>query len=310
VVSAAYVGSRGVNLTGETDFNTAIPQILPSGQELYPAGSPLRNPNFGGLDIVTQGFSSNYNGLNLSVNRRFNKGLQFQASYTFGKSLDNRSGNNGRQEFNNGQARGFDPFNRGLDYGRSNFDARHTFTANLTYESPFGKGLRGVAGAALSGWQVNTIVKVASGVPFTPLIDGDPDQDRSTDNTARPNLIGDPNSGPHTPDQWYNLDAFAAPTVGFRGTAGRNIVTGPNFRTVDVSLNKSFVLTEKLRLEFRVEGFNIFNRSNFALPSNSDDGSQIFTFNDPGFTRLASAAQITSIVGTARELQFALKLTF
>jgi hypothetical protein len=244
------------------------------------------------------------------VNRRFNKGLQFQASYTYGKSLDNRSGNNGRQEFNNGQARGFDPFNRGLDYGRSNFDVRHTFTANLTYEAPFGKGLKGVAGAALSGWQINTMVKIASGVPFTPLVDGDPDRDGSTDNTARPNLIGDPNSGPHTPDQWYNLAAFTPPALGVRGTAGRNIVTGPNFRTVDLSVNKSFVLTESLKMEFRIEAFNLLNHANFALPSNSDDGSQLFSFTDPGFVKLTSAGQITSVVGTARELQFALKLIF
>jgi len=310
VMSIAYVGSRGVNLYGEGDINTAVPQILPNGQQFFLAGSPLRNPNFQVIDTVYQGFSSNYNGLNLSVNRRFNKGLQLQVSYTYGKSLDNRSGSNGRQEFTNGQARNFDPYNRGLDYGRSNFDVRHNFTANLSYDLPFGKGLKGGAGAALGGWQVNTIVKLASGIPFTPLIDGDPDRDGADDNTARPNLIGDPNSGPHTPDQWYNYAAFAPPTLGFRGTAGRNIVTGPNFRTVDLSLNKSFALTEKLKLEFRAEAFNLFNRANFALPSNSDDGSQLFSFTDSGFALVPSAGAINKVFGTARELQFALKLIF
>jgi hypothetical protein len=310
VMSIAYVGSRGVNLYGESDLNTAIPQIV-NGQEFFPANSPLRNPNFGALDTVYQGFSSNYNGLNLSASRRFNKGFQFQASYTYGKSLDNRSGSNGRQEFNNGQARGFDPLNRALDYGRSNFDVRHTFTANATYELPFGKGLKGYRGAALSGWQVNTIVKIASGIPFTPLVDGDPDRDGTTDNTSRPNLIGDPNSGPHTPDQWYNYAAFAPPTVGFRGTAGRNIVTGPNFRTVDLSMDKIFALTERLNLQFRAEAFNLLNRANFDIPSNSQDGSDLFTFSSSGtFTLLPTAGQITNVIGNARELQFALKLIF
>jgi hypothetical protein len=249
--------------------------------------------------------------LNLSASRRFNKGFQFQASYTYGKSLDNRSGSNGRQEFNNGQARGFDPLNRALDYGRSNFDVRHTFTANATYELPFGKGLKGYRGAALSGWQVNTIVKIASGIPFTPLVDGDPDRDGTTDNTSRPNLIGDPNSGPHTPDQWYNYAAFAPPTVGFRGTAGRNIVTGPNFRTVDLSMDKIFALTERLNLQFRAEAFNLLNRANFDIPSNSQDGSDLFTFSSSGtFTLLPTAGQITNVIGNARELQFALKLIF
>jgi hypothetical protein len=197
-----------------------------------------------------------------------------------------------------------------LDYGRSDFDVRHSFTANVSYELPFGKDLKGVTGAAFSGWQVNSIVKVASGIPFTPLVDGDPDRDGSTDNAARPNLIGDPNTGSRTADQFYNLAAFAPPTLGFRGTAGRNIVTGPNFRTVDLSLNKSFPVTEKLKLQFRAEAFNLLNRTNFDLPSNSDDGSQVFTFTNPGFTPLTTAGQINNIVGNARELQFALKLVF
>jgi len=75
-------------------------------------------------------------------------------------------------------------------------------------------------------------------------------------------------------------------------------------------LNRSFPLAEKLRLQFRVEAFNLFNRANFDLPSNSDDGSQIFSFSSPNFTRLQTAGQIRSVVGTAREIQMALKLIF
>jgi Carboxypeptidase regulatory-like domain len=308
--------TRGVNFFGQGDLNTRIPQILPDGRSFFTGNEPFRNPNFSTIRSAIQGFSSNYNGLNLSANRRFNKGLQFQASYTFGKSLDNRSGNAGRQEYKNGQARIFDPFNRGLDYGRSDFDVRHNFTANVTYELPFGKDLKGIAGAAFSGWQVNSIVKLASGIPFTPLVDGDPDLDGSTDNSARADLVGDPNTGPRTPDQWYNLSAFAPPTVGFRGAAGRNIVTGPNFRTVDLSLNKSFALTEKLNLQLRAETFNLLNRANFDLPSNSDDGSQIFSFSPmtssatASFKPLSTAGRISSIIGNARELQLGLKLVF
>ena len=301
VFTLAYVGSRGVNLLGQGDINLRVPQILSDGRSFFPASGPLRNPAFLNIRSQIQGFNSNYNGMNLSANRRFNNGLQFQVAYTYGKSLDDRSGNSGRQEYSNGQARTFDPFDRRLDYGRSDFDVRQNFTANLTYDLPFGKKLDGFAKTALSGWQINTIVKLASNIPFTPLVSGDPDRDGSEDNSARPNLIGDPNTGPRTAEQWYNLSAFTAPTAGFRGTAGRNIVEGPSFKNVDFSLNRSFSLAERLSLQFRVEAFNLFNRVNFDLPSNSDDGSQIDA---------PAAGQIRGIVGTAREIQMALKLIF
>src|SRR5262249_31171406 len=115
VVTAAYVGSRGVNLIGQGDANTAIPQILPDGRSFFPAGSMRRNRNFDVLRTGIQGFNSWYNSFNLGAARRFNSGLQFQTSYTFGKSIDERSGIAGRQEFGNGQARTFDPYNRRLD---------------------------------------------------------------------------------------------------------------------------------------------------------------------------------------------------
>ncbi|HEY8460450.1 MAG TPA: carboxypeptidase regulatory-like domain-containing protein, partial [Blastocatellia bacterium] len=153
ILTFAYVGSRSVNLLGQGDINTAIPQILSDGRAFFDDDT-RRNPVFDAIRSQIQGFSANYNGLNVSANRRFSKGLQFQASYTFGKSLDDRSGNSGRQEYSNGQARTFDPYDRRLDYGRSDFDVRHNFTANFTYDLPFGKGLKGFAGAAISGWQL------------------------------------------------------------------------------------------------------------------------------------------------------------
>jgi carboxypeptidase family protein/TonB-dependent receptor-like protein len=300
IFTFAYVGSRGVNLLGQGDINTAIPRILSDGQPFFDDDT-RRNPVFDAIRSQLQGFSSNYNGLNLSVNRRFGKGLQFQSAYTLGKSLDDRSGNSGRQEYSNGQARTFDPYDRRLDYGRSDFDVRHNFTANFTYDLPFGKGLKGFAGAAISGWQINSIVKLASGIPFTPLVAGDPDGDGTEDNAARADLVGDPNAGLRTAEQWFNLDAFAEPREGFRGTAGRNIVNGPSFKTVDLSLNKRFALTERFSLQFRVETFNLFNHTNFDLPSNSDDGTTLFT---------SGAGRISGIVGTAREIQLGLKLVF
>lgn len=319
VVTAAYVGSRGVNLLGQGDINTAVPQILPDGRQFYPAGSTRRNRNFDAIRSQIQGFNSWYNAMNLGVVRRFSQGMQFQASYTFGKSLDERSGNSGRQEFSNGQARTFDPYQRFLDKGRSDFDVRHSFVANFSYELPFGRNTTGFVRQLVYGYQFNTIVTLNSGVPFTPLVDGDPDRDGTDDNAARPDLIPGVSLTPvggRSPDLWFNPAAFAPPTPGFRGTAGRNIITGPDFKTVDLSMVKDFPIDEKRRLQFRAEVFNLFNRANFDLPANSQDGSQIFTFIPPAgstparFTPTPSVGRIFSTVGDSREIQFALKFIF
>ncbi|MCI0664502.1 MAG: hypothetical protein L0220_25865, partial [Acidobacteria bacterium] len=284
VMSLAYVGSRGVNLLGQGDINTAIPQILADGRAFFPEGSLRRHPRFDAVRSVIQGFNSWYNSLNVGAARRFNKGLQFQVSYTYGKSIDERSGTGGRSEFTNGQARTFDPYNRSLDHARSDFDVRHSFIANFTYDLPFGKNLKGYAGHILRNWQINSIVTLSSGVPFTVGVDGDVDRDGSEDNLARPNLL--PNvslipAGGRTPEVWFNPLAFAPPDIGFRGTAGRNILNGPNFKTVDFSLVKVFPFQEGRSIQFRIEAFNLFNRANFDLPYNSDDGAQVLIYYPP-----------------------------
>ena len=314
IFSAAYVGSRGINLTGQGDLNTAIPQILPDGRQFFPAGSTRRNRNFDAVRTTLQGFSSNYNSLNLSLARRFSRGLQFQTSYTFGKAMDDRSGTSGRQEFSNGQARNFDPYVRDLDRARADFDVTHTFVANASYDLPFGNNLKGLSRKLVSGWQLNAILTMSSGIPFSAFIDGDPDRDGTDDNVARADLVQGVSlvpSGGRTPNQWFNPNAFAAPTPGFRGTAGRNILLGPNFRSFDLAAVKNIRVTEKRSLQFRVEAFNLLNRANFDLPSNAEDGEQLFTFIAPGsFTRVNTAGKIFNTVGDAREIQFAIKFVF
>jgi Carboxypeptidase regulatory-like domain/TonB-dependent Receptor Plug Domain len=319
VVALAYVGSRGVNLFGQADLNTAVPQILADGREFYPAGSLRRNRAFGAVRTVYQGFGSNYNSMNVGVQRRFSQGLQFQASYTFGKSLDNKSGTSGRQEYSNGQARSFSPYNLRLDRARSDFDVRHSFVANMTYDLPFGKDRKGLAKHLLGDWQINSIVSLSSGVPFSVLIDGDPDRDATDENSARPNLVSGGSltpTGGSSPDLWFNPAAFTAPALGFRGSAGRNIITGPNFKSVDLSLVKSFRIDERRSIQLRGEVFNLLNRANFDLPANSEDGELVFNFVPPAgstpaaFNPVSSAGRIFSTVGDAREIQLGIKFIF
>jgi carboxypeptidase family protein/TonB-dependent receptor-like protein len=318
VLSLSYLGSRGINLVGGSDTNIAYPQVQPDGREFFAEGSPRRNPNFAQVRTILQGFGSSYNALTAGMTRYFHNDLQFQFAYTYGKSIDDATGTS-RLDYSNGQARSFDPYNRRLNRALSDFDIRHTVTANASYNVPLGKNLTGFSKQLVNGWQLNLIVMLNSGVPFTPLVDGDPDRDGTDENVARPNWLQGASlvqTGGRTPDLWFNPQAFAPPDVGFRGTAGRNIITGPNYRSVDFSLIKSFPIDEKRRLEFRVEAFNLFNRANFDLPSNSEDGELAYNYfpaasgSPARFVQAPSIGRIFSTVGDSREFQFALKFVF
>ncbi len=305
VLLVGYFGSRGRNLLGQGDVNIAIPQTQPDGTVFFPDKSPRRNPNFGSVRMIMQGFSSKYNGVHVSLQKRRTNGLQFQLSYAYGKSEDNRSGSGGRQEYANGQARTFDPYNFNLDWGPSDFDVRHNLIANASYDLPFGKGrLR-------EGWQINMIATYASGVPFSPVIAGDPDRDGSTDNIGRPNVVPgcNPNSVPggRGPNQWFNPQCFSFPALGTRGNAKRNSLRGPDLRLVDMALVKTTPLFSGYQAQFRFEVFNVLNRANFDLPANTTDGETIF---DETGNRLPDTGKIFITVTDGRSFQLALRLMF
>ncbi|MGH9425281.1 MAG: hypothetical protein ACRD2L_03125, partial [Terriglobia bacterium] len=318
VLSLSYLGSRGINLVGGTDTNIAISQVLPDGRAFFPEGSPRRNPKFAQVRTILQGFSSSYDALTAVMTRHLRHDLQFQVAYTYGKSIDDATGTS-RLDYSNGQARSFDPHNRRLNRALSDFDSRHTVTANASYKLPLGRTSTGLLKQLADGWQLNTIMMVSSGVPFTPLVDGDPDRDATDENAARPNWLrgaGLVPAGGRTPDLWFNPQAFVPPEVGFRGTAGRNIITGPNYKSVDISLVKHFPLGDTRRIEFRAEAFNLFNRANFDLPSNSEDGELVYNYfpaasgSPARFVQAPSVGRIFSTVGDSREFQFALKFVF
>ena len=304
VVTAGYVGSRGDNLFGQGDLNIAIPEIRPDGTEFFPKGSERRNENFDSVRTILQGFRSRYNAMHLGVNKRYRDGFQFQASYTLGKVMDNRSGSGGRQESSNGQARIFDPNDFDKDYSRADFDVRHNFVFNVTYELPFGEG------RLAEGWIVSAIGTLATGVPFSPLVEGDPDRDESDDNAARPNVVEGVSTVPdggRTADQWFNPAAFSFPEPGTRGNAGRNSLDGPGLRVFDLSFMKTTNLGGDMRLQIRVEIFNLFNRANFALPANDPDGSIVM--DDEG-EPLADVGKIFRTSTDAREMQIGVRFSF
>jgi hypothetical protein len=255
------------------------------------------------VNLIESRAKSSYNSFQARFEQRLEFGLSLLASYTCAKSIDNAS-----SFFSSAGDPNFpqDSLNVEAERGRSNFDIKHRFSVSYAYELPVGRGRAllsdsGWLTSLLSGWQTLGIVTLQTGRPFTvallPEIDNSNTGRSSLGFGAndRPNLVGNPQAGSRTPDQWFNTNAFAFPSFGSFGTAGRNILEGPGYQNVNASLLKNTSLTETWTLQFRAEFFNLFNHPNFDLPDNF--------LGSPTFGRIGSAL-------SPRHVQFGLKLLF
>jgi hypothetical protein len=285
--SIGYFGSKGTRLQLTRNINQILPDRTRPFRILSASSAILPNTLLANITQRESGGNSNYNALWVTANKRFSKGLQFNASYTFSKSIDYNSRTNQGITVQ-------DSYNVRGDRGLSDFDARHRFVINTLYELPF-KGSR-----LVEGWQVSTIVQLQSGNPVNLLFNN---PTFSGTATIRPDLVG-PITILEDPSRWFDTSAFAAPTtptVHF-GSLGRNVVIGPGFNNVDFSVLKNTKITESVRVQFRTEIFDLFNHTNFGQP-----GGVIGTTN---FGRITSTRFPTGDSGSSRQLQFALKLIF
>jgi hypothetical protein len=250
---------------------------------------------------MTEGNTS-YNALQVEFTRRLSKGLQFRANYTWSKNLDMNSGLTVAQANNQPQM----IYNRNdlpLDWGPSALNVASQSSMSITYDLPFGKNFRGVPGKFIRGWQVNGISTLLTGFPFTPLLGSNRSGDGNTRNPDRPSLNA-AFTGPiilGTQTQWFNPNAFAIPTAGTYGNLGRGTFRGPGLADVDMSVFKNTSLSERVKLQFRAEFFNLLNRANLGTPN-----ATVFS----GTSVSASAGLITSLATTPRQIQFGLKLMF
>jgi len=262
-------------------------------------------PNFTGvyIDSAFRGVSS-YNAMNVKLERRTSS-LALQAIYTWSKSLDNKSAAAGIGNAIVGWNGYMDNHNPSLDYGRSDFDVGQRFVTNFVYQLPFGRGqqylssINKVADGVIGGWRLGGIVTYQQGFPFS-VYGADPfgllDVVFGTGN--RTNQIGSvyPSGFNSTTGQWFNTSAFAQSAPAHYGTSGRNIARGPDISTWDMNIAKEFGLGERMRLEFRAEAFNVWNKPQYGAPST--------TINTPTY------GQITGLSLSRREIQFGLKLLF
>jgi hypothetical protein len=310
----AYVGTAGVHLAGSTNLN----QGAPGG------GAPPISTNIGQVEALLDAEQSNYNALQVKVERRFSSGLFLLGSYTFSRAIDNGSTTTQGDFANGNNSEPQNAFDLKAERGPSDNNATNRFVLSYVYDLPFGSGQRFLAdssralNALVGGWQINGITVAQSGLPFSPIIStGDAVINAGPAGPVRPNIVGNPNRpGPvaanqgctnpptavHTAQAWYNRCAFVIPVKAF-GDAKRNSLVGPGFVNFNFSIFKNFSITERWKLQFRTEIFNIFNHTNLGLPNPNVDllgGGQI--------TTTINQAQLTT--QTSRLVQFALKLMF
>jgi len=260
VAEIAYTGSQIRNEHKRYNINQARPGTGPIETRVpYPAFQSAI------LYSSDDGYGD-FKGLSFRLEKRYSQGLFFLANYQVSKSRDNGSG----EIEANDTAFAWD---LNADYGYARYDQRHRSAFSLGYELPFGQGKRWLQDGALShiagNWQVQTIVRLASGFPFTVT---------STNVCQcgnfvpqRVNVVNPGNFGQvdnPTPNLWFDKTAYSVPAAGTQGTAGRNTVRGPGTQVVDFSAIKRFPLGSR-RLEFRAEIFNLFNHPNFGNPDSN-----------------------------------------
>jgi hypothetical protein len=280
---AGYVGSKGTHLITRRNINQPV-----GGERPYPvlsSSSPiLPGASLGNITQVEGSGNSSYNALWVTATRRLARHLQFDASYTWSRSLDYSS-------FSTQGVVIQDSYDLAGSRGLSDFDARHRFVISAVYELPF-RGNR-----LVDGWQLAAIVQSQSGNPVNIVTTNS--AVNGVAGTLRPDITG-PVEILGSVDAWFDTSVFA-PVARF-GNLGRNVVIGPTFNNTDFSITKTTKLNERVRLQLRAEIFDLFNHANFGQPGN--------VVGTPSFGRITNTRFPTGESGSSRQIQLGLRLMF
>ncbi len=317
-VTLGYAGSRGRHLLRSGDVNLAQPTgTTADGRPFIAAGTPRMNRAFSTIELKSSDGESWYNALVFEVRRRWSRGFSAQSSYTLSKSEDTTQASTFFSDATNGTTSALPEFIPGYNKGLSDFDVRHNWVLNLTWDLPFARGLNGIAADLFGGWQLSGIWTMRSGQPLTVFVQTN--RSRSQWNPSRGPGIGQdrpdyaPGFGPDNavlgkPEQWFNPAAFALQPAGTFGNTGRGDLAGPNLRTLDLALVKNApwsMFGTGGRLELRIEAFNLLNRANFGPPE-----LRAFAGTQPVEAPLATFGRITSTVTSARQVQIGVRARF
>jgi len=291
-LTVAYIGNHAVNLRIATTQNLFSPSL---GARPY--------PQYGNISVENDEAQSVYDGLQVSLNRRFSSGVVLSFNYTYSKEIDDV------QDYGLYSTLPQNMNCISCDRGPGTNDIRHNASFNFLYNLPLGQGHRflgsatGLGRTMASGWQINGLGLIRSGIADLPLIGVNTYGNADTTN-QRPNVVSGVSIIPANQSitNFWNPAAFSIPAAGTFGNAGRGILYGPAAWDADVSLIKDTPIKERMRLEFRAEMFNIFNHPTFALPYN--------VVGTSSFGEILSTFGATLGFGVSRQIQLALKLKF
>jgi hypothetical protein len=271
LLSIGYVGQHGTHLAMPMSFIQK--RMMPDGTILpspWVAGNPAL-AQLSGINATTANGNQRYDALQATLRKRFSRGFQYQVNYTWSKGMSDSRGYYGEGGQAAAQGNPQNTYNRKAEWAPSYFDAAHIFSFNGAYDLPIGRGMalgsnwnRVVDGIA-GNWRISGVASLRSGFPLTITA---LDRSGTVSNGARADLIANPkgNLGVGPNATWFNTAAFRQPRAGTFGSAGVSVVRGPGLKNLDVSLQKSFRVTESKRLELRAEAFNFTNTPIFNAP--------------------------------------------
>ena len=284
-LKVGYIGSKGTHLRQTRNINQPVNGVRPFAR-LSPSSPELPGTLVGNIIHVESAGNSSYNALWTSLTKRFSHGIQFDASYTWSKSIDYSS--TGTPPNN---VLFQDSYNVRADRGLSDYDARHRFVMNALFEVPL-KGNNWK-----EGWQFGAIAQFQTGNPVNLVISNT--AINGIANTVRPDAVA-PVRMVETVEKWFDPESFLA--VPRFGNLGRNVIIGPGFSNLDLSLLKNTSLGDRLKLQARFEIFDVFNKANFGQPGRVVGSST--------FARITNTRFSTGDPGSSRQLQLAVRVTY
>ncbi|AFL89190.1 putative collagen-binding protein [Terriglobus roseus DSM 18391] len=291
-IQVAYVGSLGKHLPFGPDVNAPRPNATASTTAANVL-SRRPNPIYGPVNLIDSTQSAYYDSLQIEVRQRLGSSLSVNGYYTWSKTIDTVDLGS-TTSFSGAQ----NNYNLTAERGRASDDFRHMASVAIVWKPTVYRGDRGLLRAVLNQWQISTITKLHSGTPYTILNGLDANLDGSSTND-RAQLVGDFHLANRSVSQWFNTTAFQqnAATTGAAvdGNSSRNMMTGPFYKDVDLSLMRQFPLFRESSLQIRADGTNALN---------------LTSYNTPGVTVGAAAFGRITGAATTRILQLGAKLIF